>query len=635
MEIRNAIMQMAEQDPQYAQAVDAMEAQVARMPIVPEDLDQAIQILEFVLQNPDKYQEVRAAAIADGDIDANMFPEQFDQVFVVSLLIAFYGLQDRLKTQGYARGGLAVAARRIATGGRGGDTQLAHINDREAEMLKRMGGSGDINPNTGLREYKGLKQLIATVAPIALAIFVPGLGAAIGASLGASGIGASMLGGAIIGGASSAIGGGDIKKGALFGGLGGGLAGAAGGAANEALGLGLGKTGQAILGSGLVGAGAGALTGQGVAKGALQGVAGGALGQLAGGLAGGPTAFEQGASTAGTQMGNALTAGYDPKTAATVGLASGLMRGVQVGMKPSDAVVDGLKSGETTAPKTVTLPDGTVVQAPGTTGVDAQGRTGTYQLDTATGKVVLKADAGAYQVNPKTGTVEWKANEPGFFERAFKGSPLESTTPSTTTPGAKVDTGILGSGISTGQALGGLGLISALQKPPPAAQEAITKLSPDQQEYFTRPSVAWDWDKMQTDATAANMSLDKFMATNWPKITGYAQTQPGEVAAQQGAYNLPGAPVTMAKGGALSAIARFAKGAGSGRADTINAKLSDGEYVIDAETVAMLGDGSNKQGAKLLDAMRQNIRSHKGKALAQGKFSPNAKSPLSYLKGVA
>jgi hypothetical protein len=91
----------------------------------------------------------------------------------------------------------------------------------------------------------------------------------------------------------------------------------------------------------------------------------------------------------------------------------------------------------------------------------------------------------------------------------------------------------------------------------------------------------------------------------------------------------------MAQGGALSAVARFAQGAGSGRADTIDAKLSDGEYVIDAETVAMLGDGSNKEGAKRLDAMRGSIRSHKGKALARGKFSPNARSPLSYLKGVA
>jgi hypothetical protein len=53
---------------------------------------------------------------------------------------------------------------------------------------------------------------------------------------------------------------------------------------------------------------------------------------------------------------------------------------------------------------------------------------------------------------------------------------------------------------------------------------------------------------------------------------------------------------------------------------------------MDAETVALVGDGSTKEGAKRLDKMRQQIRSHKGKALAKGKFSPNAKSPLSYIK---
>ena len=34
--------------------------------------------------------------------------------------------------------------------GVGGDTMLAHINPREAELLKKHGGSGDVNPNTGL-----------------------------------------------------------------------------------------------------------------------------------------------------------------------------------------------------------------------------------------------------------------------------------------------------------------------------------------------------------------------------------------------------------------------------------------------------------------------------------------------------
>jgi hypothetical protein len=49
----------------------------------------------------------------------------------------------------------------------------------------------------------------------------------------------------------------------------------------------------------------------------------------------------------------------------------------------------------------------------------------------------------------------------------------------------------------------------------------------------------------------------------------------------------------------------------------------------------MLGDGSSKAGAKRLDEMRAEIRKHKGKTLARGKFSPDAKSPLTYLKGVA
>ena len=55
--------------------------------------------------------------------------------------------------------------------------------------------------------------------------------------------------------------------------------------------------------------------------------------------------------------------------------------------------------------------------------------------------------------------------------------------------------------------------------------------------------------------------------------------------------------------------------------------------MIDAETVALLGDGSSKAGAKRLDQFRANIRKQKGSALAKGKFSPNAKQPEQYLMG--
>jgi len=94
-----------------------------------------------------------------------------------------------------------------------------------------------------------------------------------------------------------------------------------------------------------------------------------------------------------------------------------------------------------------------------------------------------------------------------------------------------------------------------------------------------------------------------------------------------GAPNTSKAYTGYAKGG-------FAvEGPGDGREDKIPAMLSDGEYVIDAETVALLGNGSNKAGADMLDQFRVKVRKHKGRELARGKFSKNAKRPEQYLGG--
>jgi len=101
------------------------------------------------------------------------------------------------------------------------------------------------------------------------------------------------------------------------------------------------------------------------------------------------------------------------------------------------------------------------------------------------------------------------------------------------------------------------------------------------------------------------------------------------------AYYQYGNPPVQAKAmGGLSQVHSMRIGGGAdGRSDDVNAVLSDGEYVMDAESVAMLGNGSSKAGAAKLDQMRSKLRQHKGKNLASGKISPNAKSPLAYLKG--
>jgi hypothetical protein len=51
-------------------------------------------------------------------------------------------------------GGARELAEMLRQMGRGSDTVLAHITPEEAEMLMQMGGSGDINPNTGLPEFQ-------------------------------------------------------------------------------------------------------------------------------------------------------------------------------------------------------------------------------------------------------------------------------------------------------------------------------------------------------------------------------------------------------------------------------------------------------------------------------------------------
>lgn len=96
-------------------------------------------------------------------------------------------------------------------------------------------------------------------------------------------------------------------------------------------------------------------------------------------------------------------------------------------------------------------------------------------------------------------------------------------------------------------------------------------------------------------------------------------------------YGTP--PTKMAMGGALNMVRSYNVGGGAdGRSDDVNAVLSDGEYVFDAETVALLGNGSSEAGADRLDQMREEIRKQKGQNLAKGKISPDARSPLSYLK---
>jgi hypothetical protein len=61
--------------------------------------------------------------------------------------------------------GLRNAAEQLRERGRNGDTILAHINPQEAGILKLLGGSGTINPYTGLPEYGWFKDTFGFSTP--------------------------------------------------------------------------------------------------------------------------------------------------------------------------------------------------------------------------------------------------------------------------------------------------------------------------------------------------------------------------------------------------------------------------------------------------------------------------------------
>jgi hypothetical protein len=136
-----------------------------------EDVALMRRVVEAVFGDPNNYPEVRARLLREG-VPEDLLPETFDLEFFVALRMAVEeaeNLSQEPRPTGQempmdmplqmAEGGIVrlpqmtPIAREMAAMGRNGDTMLAHITPQEAMMLQRMGGSGTINPYTGLPEF--------------------------------------------------------------------------------------------------------------------------------------------------------------------------------------------------------------------------------------------------------------------------------------------------------------------------------------------------------------------------------------------------------------------------------------------------------------------------------------------------
>jgi len=89
-------------------------------------------------------------------------------------------------------------------------------------------------------------------------------------------------------------------------------------------------------------------------------------------------------------------------------------------------------------------------------------------------------------------------------------------------------------------------------------------------------------------------------------------------------------PTFFSPGGLASMENTYVKGEGDGTSDSVAAMLADGEFVIPADVVSKLGNGSSDAGAKVLDNFLITIRDHAQKHDPKD-LPPKSKGALAYL----
>ena len=112
-----------------------------------------------------------------------------------------------------------------------------------------------------------------------------------------------------------------------------------------------------------------------------------------------------------------------------------------------------------------------------------------------------------------------------------------------------------------------------------------------------------------------------YILTGLPSVQGHAEG--GEIGPE--GHN----PSFFSEGGLGSIDNRYVQGEGDGTSDSVAAMLANGEFVIPADVVSKLGNGSNEAGAGVLDQFLKVVRKD---ANSNGEeLPPKSKGPLAYL----
>lgn len=534
-------------------------------------------------------------------------------------------LVDHRTNQVVFEGTGAEAARKATELGQGLSDQFGRKANYSIQTADPTGAFNTVAYEKKNKSTLGkIGSAVGTALPIAVG-FIPGL----------QGVGA-VLAAAGAGGAGAALRGDDILKGIAMGGLS-----AAGGqylgSALKNAGVGLSTNAARAIGTGVGSTAGGLVTGQNLQNSLLGGVASGGLSYLGGEIMkpGAPKTTGAGADA----NVNAVSAPVDPSTLTVTGTRIANLTSPSVNISstnkapvakdaeavdPNRIVVTGTRTPNLTSPS-VDISSINNPPAANDTGALDPNRivvTGTRTPDLTSSTLAVP---GFTLSDDTLADIEKKAAEEAAEEEQKKNLGVSDYLRL-----AGLAAGLLGGGGGGGGGGGAAGSqainpIFSAKLPTPGAGGAFKVGGLD---YTTPPATdAYRYAMGPAMDIPAGMNLSG--ATS--PYAGYGPGTLGEETFKRVTGMAHGGAMGYARGSSRDSFA--VEGPGTGRSDDIPAVLSDGEYVIDAETVALLGDGSSKAGAKKLDEMRVKVRKHKGRNLAKGKFSVNAKRPEKYLSG--
>jgi hypothetical protein len=618
-----------------------MQQVMAELQLSPDQVDALSQLIQFIEQNKANYPAALQMLVQEGIIEQGDFPPEYNEEFIIILKMVVYAYQTQQGTPEpvpFKKGGLAEAAEMLRRQGRGGDTILAHINPEEAKLLKSIGGSGTINPSTGIMEFKGGSFNPVKIVTGAVKGVAKGVGSVVKSAVGAMN---KVLGPQLTQIALTV--GGYMIGGPALGPYLGSLAGAAG----AAIGAGVGTYGSggdlrdvllnsatAFAGSyyaptygwkaGAAIGGAGALARGGSFKDALKGAAIGA----------GTTALMQGLSP---------TAEGAPADGSTVGGT-----GTDV---PTPSTISGVNPSGTGTP--VLTPD--AVPFGLNAGPAPSGGTGSFGLGSGSAGSLpsLNYQAPAYSLNaPISGSgISSLSNAVTAAKPEMTLSNIGGNVMKGNFGQALSDTGTwIGQNKGTAAllALGATGAMGGFepdQPPPPNLLERTpegkvatgeTYIARDPNRYIVQnlPGVRYTPEggvnyadipvaggprPANTVAPTMAYGSNQMPAIRNPYVFGQTYNfLPGNdtrfLAAGGPVYPAGTGIMALSKGGNAQYPRRTGQisGPGTETSDDIPAMLSDGEFVVTAKAVRGIGNGSRREGAKKLYRMMHAMEKKAG-----------------------